>query len=111
MTVVILLLFPKMESNDGSILALNHFIAYQWTSVWFGVRDVTDWGKLTNLGETAKNVLLKHGLINKIENKPPTNEFAERVFRLVNEKISRCNSVQTLRNAVIRYVNNSIQLN
>lgn len=100
-----------LESNDSSILALNHFIAYQWASVWFGVRDVTDWGKLTNIGEAAKNVLLKHGLINKIEIKPPTNEFAERVFRLVNEKISRCNSVQTLRNAVIRYVNNSIKLN
>jgi len=29
-----------MESNDSSPLALNHFIAYQWAPVWFGVRDV-----------------------------------------------------------------------
>ena len=100
-----------MENSDTSISALNKFIAYQWAPVWFGVRDIADWSKLTDLSDAARNVLLKHGLINRVENKPPTNEFAERVFRLANEKICRCSSVETLRNALIRYVNDTAKLN
>ena len=100
-----------LESTDSDMLDLNDFISYQWAPVWFGVRDVTDWGKLSNLGINAQKVILKHGFLNKVEYKPPTNEFPERVFRLVNEKIPRCKSVPSLRDAVIRYVNTSNKLN
>jgi len=100
-----------MESKDEHLVSLNRFIVYQWAPVWFGVRDVADWGKLRNVSDGADKILLKHGLKNKTECKPPTNEFAERIFRQANEKISRCSSVQFLRNALLQYVNNSIKLN
>lgn len=100
-----------MESNDKHLVSLNRFIVYQWAPVWFGVRDVAEWGKLRNVSDGADKILLKHGLKNKTEHKPPTNECAERIFRQVNEKIPRCSSVQFLRNALLRYVNNSIKLN
>lgn len=100
-----------MESNDEHLVSLNRFIAYQWVPVWFGVRDVADWVKLGNVSDGADQILLKHGLKNKTERKPPTNKFAERIFRQVNEKISRCSSVLTLRNALLRYVNNTIKHN
>ena len=100
-----------LENNDEHVLSLNQFIVYQWAPVWFGVRDVADWSKLTNLSESANNVLSKHNLTEKVEYKPPTNEAAERIFRMANEKISRCSSVGTLRNALIRYVNNCSKLN
>lgn len=100
-----------MESNDEHLISLNRFIVYQWAPVWFGVRDVADWVKLGNVSNGADQILLKHGLKNKTECKPPTNEFAERIFRQVNEKISRCSSVLSLRNALLRYVNNTIKLN
>lgn len=100
-----------LESNDENLLGLNRFIIYQWAPVWFGVRHVADWGKLNNLSKSANNVLEKNRLINKVEMDAPTNEFAERIFRMANEKISRCHSVESLRNALIRYVNYTRKLN
>lgn len=72
---------------------------------------MAEWGKLRNVSGGADKILLKHGLKHKTECKPPTNEFAERIFRQANEKILQCSSVQLLRNALLRYVNNSIKLN
>lgn len=95
---------------NENIIELNTFISYEWAPVWFGVRSITDWSKLVNLCEKAKNVIIKHGLINKLEYKPPTNEFPERVFRMANEKIPRCKTMTDLRNSLIRYVNYSPKL-
>lgn len=97
-------LFLIDENQD--LISLNTFIVSDWAPVWFGVRGITDWSKLENLCEKAKNILMKHGLLNKVEHSPPSNEFAERIFRLSYEKIPRCKSMLTLRNSLIRYVNN-----
>lgn len=106
------LMSELLAGNDSMhIRKLNDFIAYEWAPVWFGVRDLCDWSKFETLCEKSITIVKKYGLINKVENKPYTNERAERIFRLANEKIPRCKTVEDLRNSLIRYVNNTTKLN
>jgi hypothetical protein len=100
-----------LETANADICSLNNFIVNQWAPVWFGIRDLADWGKLNNISPSSTQILMKHGLLNKLESKPPTNEFAERVFRMANEKIPRCHSLSALRNALVQYVNYTPKLN
>lgn len=98
-------------NSDDNVHSLNTFIAYEWAPVWFGVRNIADWTKLQTLCDKSKVILNKYGLNGKIEINPCTNEMAERVFRLTNEKIPRYGTVSNLRNAMIRYVNLTRKLN
>lgn len=100
-----------LETTNDSISSLNDFIVHQWAPVWFGIRNVADWRNFNSISQSSTQILIKHGLLNKLENKPPTNEFAERIFRMANEKIPRCNSLSALRNALLQYVNNTTKLN
>lgn len=99
------------QKNDANIQALNNFIAYEWAPVWFGVRSETNWSNLRTLSEKSRNILDKFNLKEKMEYQPPTNELAERVFRMAEEKIPRCSNIQNLRDAMIRYVNVTAKLN
>jgi len=58
-----------------------------------------------NLSENARQTIKKNEL-EGIEESPSTNEIAERVFRMANEQLTHCKSIEILEKRMIWYFNN-----
>jgi len=60
----------------------------------------------SNLSDSTLQNIAKSDL-EGVNISPPTNELAERVLRMVNEKICNCKSVKSLENHMNAYFNDS----
>ena len=75
-------------------------------SAWFGVRYGIDWESVKNYPDISPSSLrtIAQNELEGEDIEPLTNELAERVFRMINEKI---NPLTRLESGMIDYFNNS----
>lgn len=100
-------IFAELVNLDEAGLdKLNTFIINSWARAWFGVRSFISWNDILEsaISRKSKNVISKNINITEGYN-TQTNETAERVFRMVEEKISHCKSVVKLEKVMIKYFN------
>lgn len=99
-----------LSLDNDNIKALNTFIVEKWARAWFGARQYIDWNDLMkfNLCQKSRNVITRN-IVNYDDPNPVTSEIAERVFRMTEEKIIHCKSMETLELEMIKYFNDSSQ--
>ena len=84
-----------------------HYCLQVWEPAWFNARQSINWDKLSSypyLSENSLSTINKNELEGEDLN-PWTNEIAERVFRMVNEKYMHCKSFAALEDEMILYFN------
>lgn len=95
--------------DDENIRSLNTFIIYIWAKAWFGVRYCINWNEIlhADISQKSKAVIMKN-IKHFTDENPFTNEAAERVFRMVEEKRDHCKSVNKLETTMIAYFNDNM---
>lgn len=91
---------------DEKVANTNTFIVDVWAKAWFSVRNFINWQEIleSNICPKSKRAILRN-ISNFLDDKPLTNEIAERVFRMVTEKIAHCKSIVRLEEVMISYCN------
>ena len=85
-----------------------------WAPAWFGVREKINWSSLKAYPSLCESALaaIERNKLDGDDVNCFTNELAERVFRMVQEKLSHNKSFSQLEQNVITYFNDdSARLN
>jgi len=86
-----------------------YFIPQVWAPAWFNARTSINWDMFMcypNLSLSSL-VTMERNELEGVDFCPATNELAERVFRLINEKIVHSKSIQKLEKQMLAYFNDS----
>jgi hypothetical protein len=96
-----LVLMDNRKTSD-----LNTFIVDIWAIAWFSARQFIDWHSIFQACtcEKSKNVI-RRNIKDYADSNPYTNETAERVFRMIEEKKNHCQSIRNLELTMIQYFN------